>query len=120
MKDENMQSGLLVGDASKAGEVAGLEVCANMLDAIEAAASGDFEKIFVVMAGFEGKLSAGLKGLREASSNAKIILLSQMYEEPEAIELVKSKKIADDYLICPVKKEELEEKYTDVGPYFML
>ena len=112
MKDENMQSSLLIGDTSKAfdgfgaDEVAGLEVCANILDAIETAASGDYEKIFIVMAGLEGKLSAVLKGLREANFNAKIILLSQMYEEPEAIELVKLERIADDYLICPVKKED--------------
>ena len=47
------------------------------------------KQVKIVPAVLEGKLSASLKGLREADSNAKIILLSQMYEEPEAIELVK-------------------------------
>ena len=50
----------------------------------------------------------GLALLRE-NTNAKILLLARMHEEPEAIKLVGSNgtSLADDYLICPVQTEQL-------------
>ncbi len=103
---------LLVGDISKAfsdaESVANLScsVYANILDGIEAATGKDFAVICVVMAGAEVGLDSALRALRETNSKAKIVLLSQMYEEPLAVQLVGSASdgasVADDYLICPI------------------
>ena len=113
--NRNNQKILLVGDINKAfldvGNITGrrYELCANMLDAIYAAAKNDFAGIGVVMAGTSAKLSSALRALR-AGSDAKIILLAQMYEEPIAIHLIGSAcngtNAANDYLICPVRTDE--------------
>ena len=83
------------------------QVHANMPDAIDAAAKNSFAAIAVVMSGTSAKLNSALKALREVNSDAKIILLAQMYEEPEAMQLVGSAfngtNAADDYLICPIR-----------------
>ncbi|MFZ2149085.1 MAG: GGDEF domain-containing protein [Sedimentisphaerales bacterium] len=115
---------LLVGDIGKAFLDAGAitekhcEVCATMLDAIDAAVKNDFAGIGIVMFGMSAKLSSSLKALRD-SCNAKIILLAQMYEEPIAIRLVGSAyngtSIADDYLICPVQPERFYESILTRG-----
>jgi len=123
--DEQISSGgdirkiLLVGDISKAFldtdsiTNKNCEVHASMLDAIDVAAKNNFAAIGVVMAGIPAKLSSALKALREVSSDAKIILLAQMYEEPIARQLVSSTSngtsVADDYLICPVHANRLHE-----------
>jgi diguanylate cyclase (GGDEF)-like protein len=64
------------------------------------------------MTGTSEKLSSALRALRE-SSDARIILLAQMYEEPIAIRLVGSAcngtTAADDYLICPVRTDRFYE-----------
>ena len=77
-----------------------------MLDAVNVAAENDFAGIGIVIAGTSAKLSSVLRALRD-SSDAKIILLAQMYEEPIAIQLLGSisndTNPADDYLICPVQ-----------------
>jgi len=109
---------LLVGDVGKAFLDAGAiakercEVCASMLDAIDAAAKNDFAGVGIVMFGMSAKLSSALKALRD-SCDAKIILLAQMYEEPIAIRLVGSAydgtSVADDYLICPVQPDRFYE-----------
>ena len=111
--DINTQKILLIGDISRAfldvGAVRELpcEVRTNMLDAIEAAAKNSFRAICVVMSGMSAKLSSALKALREVNSEAKIILLAQMYEEPIAMQLIGSASngtnVADDYLICPIR-----------------
>ena len=103
---------LLVGDIGKAFLDAEAitrkpcEVQSNILDAIDAAAKNSFAGIAVVMSGMEAKLSSALKVLRDVNSEAKIIILAQMYEEPVAIQLVGSTyngtSVADDYLICPI------------------
>jgi len=110
--DTDTREILLVGDISRAfldtGAITKLpcEVHANMLDAIDVAAKNSFRAICVVMSGKSAKLSSALKALREVNSEAKIILLAQMYEEPVAIQLVGSASngtnVADDYLICPI------------------
>jgi diguanylate cyclase (GGDEF)-like protein len=78
-----------------------------MPDAIDAAAKNSFAAIAVVMSGTSAELNSALKALREVNSDAKIILLAQMYEEPEAMQLVGSAfngtNAADDYLICPIR-----------------
>ena len=109
---------LLVGDVGKAFLDAGAiaenryEVCASMLDAVDAAAKSDFAGIGIVMFGTSAKLSLSLRALRD-SCDAKIVLLAQMYEEPIAIRLVGSAcngtSVADDYLICPVQPDRFYE-----------
>jgi len=111
---------LLVGDVSKAfldvGNIAHqrYEFCSNMLDAIDAASKKDFAGIGVVMAGIPTKLSSSLRTLRD-KSNAKIILLAQMYEEPIAMRLVgpagNGTNAADDYLICPVQMDSFYKSF---------
>ena len=113
---------LLVGDISRAfldvGSIAEerFEFCADIPAAIEAAAKNNFAAIAVVMSGLPAKLSSALKSLKD-SCNAKIILLAQMYEEPIAMQLVDriSGGVADDYLICPVRLDELYESASN-GP----
>jgi len=117
--DRETRKILLVGDINKAFLDAGsvtdkhCEVYANMLDAIDAAAKNNFAAIAVVMFGISAKLSSALKTLREVNSEAKIILLAQMYEEPIAVRLVGSAyngtSVADDYLICPVQADRFYE-----------
>ena len=112
---------LLIGDISKAFlDTSSIinkdcEVHTNMPDAINAATKNNFTAIGIVMAGMSAKLSSSLKTLREVNSDAKIILLAQMYEEPIARQFVSgSTKLvevlasngtsaADDYLICPIQ-----------------
>ncbi|MFQ6036756.1 MAG: GGDEF domain-containing protein [Sedimentisphaerales bacterium] len=130
---------LLIGDISKAFlDTSSIinkdcEVHTNMLDAINAAAKNNFTAIGIVMAGISAKLSSALKTLRQVNSNAKIILLAQMYEEPIARQFVSPASnpapiadgqwtdlslehfvtdygtigagLADDYLICPIQTE---------------
>jgi len=115
---------LLVGDVGKAFLDAGAiaenryEVCASMLDAIDAAAKNDFAAIGIVMFGASAKLSSALKALRD-NCNSKIVLLAQMYEEPIAIRLVGSTynetSVADDYLICPVQPDRFYESIITQG-----
>ena len=114
---------LLIGDISKAFLDASsiinkdCEVRTNMPDAIDAAAKNNFTAIGIVMAGMSAKLSSSLKTLREANSNAKIILLAQMYEEPIARQFVSPASngisAADDYLICPI---QLNRFYASIMP----
>ena len=115
---------LLVGDIQTAfldaGALAGerYEVCANVEDAIDAAEKNNFAAIAVVIAAVPTKLSAALKDLRDCS-DAKIILLAQMYEEPTAIQLVNAiyngATLAQDYLIYPVEPDTLYESVTAAG-----
>jgi len=89
-----------------------IQVCAGILDGIEASAKKPFSAIAVVMADTATNLRNGLAALRK-SAKARILLLARMYEEPEAIKLVSAngngKTLADDYIICPVRMEKLCE-----------
>jgi diguanylate cyclase (GGDEF)-like protein len=108
---------LLIGDISKAffdTDTITPEVCeisGNIKDAINAAARNDFTTIGVVMAGMSAKLSSTLLALKKCNSDAKIILLAQMYEEPIARQLVgpaqNGTSMADGYLICPIRLRDL-------------
>ncbi|MHC4439075.1 MAG: GGDEF domain-containing protein [Planctomycetota bacterium] len=123
---------LLIGDLSRAfldvntAAETPAETCADMRQAIEITARKNFAAIAIVMSGISTKLSSDLKALRD-NSDAKIILLAQMYEEPIAIHLVNSaynglslgdtlrRNLADDYLICPVKPDSFYESILDNG-----
>jgi len=116
---------LLVGDVSKAfletDTVADrhCEICPNISDAVGTAAANEFAAIAVVMSGIPGRLSGALKALRDAS-NARIVLLAQMYEEPIAVQLVGSRydstALANDYLICPIRPERFYESVMGSRP----
>jgi diguanylate cyclase (GGDEF)-like protein len=100
-------SGTAVFGAAPTGRPA-VQVCGNIHDAIETTRKTRFTAIAVVMKGTATNLRDGLALLRE-NTNAKILLLARMYEEPEAIKLVGSNgaSLADDYIICPVQTERL-------------
>ncbi len=111
---------LLIGDTEKlfsdGQDICGLgvEICSNILDGIEAAASNDYDLIAVAMIGLSSKLTSGIEALRTANSGsrrAKIILLAQMHQEPAARQLVGNGSngggLADDYLICPTSFSSL-------------
>jgi GGDEF domain-containing protein len=101
---------LLVGDISKAFEDADraaqcpCEVTASLLNAPDVAARGGFTVIGVVMDGTAGHLHATLRALR-GSTDARIVLLARMYEEPIARRLATEEsngdRLADAYLVCP-------------------
>lgn len=114
---------LLIGDISRAfyrssfvdqGLSLNCEVVAmpSPGDAIGAAALKDCDAVVIVVSGNVLKLKSIIKAIRN-TCNSRIILLAQMYEEPIAIRLVRSNyngmPLADDYLICPVRAEELIE-----------
>jgi len=115
---------LLVGDASKAfldvGAIRdkGFTVCANLSDAIDAAAEARFAAVAVVISGLSLKLTSALEALRRRC-DARIVLLAQMYEEPIALQLVSSAHngaaLANDYLICPVEPDRLCESVAPVA-----
>jgi len=115
---------LLIGDVSRAFLDVNAaadnrsEICADMSEAIDITARKNFAAIAIVMSGISTRLSCDLKALRD-NSNAKIILLAQMYEEPIAIHLVNSayngSTLADDYFICPIKPDILYESVTSAG-----
>ena len=103
---------LLIGDRSNAFLDAGrsfgsrLWECTCLEEAISRLSEGPFETIYVLMSSIKPLSEDHLSTLRLASSQARIILLAQMYEEPEARKLVRTVRNcagpADDYLICPV------------------
>ncbi|MBN2593225.1 MAG: diguanylate cyclase [Sedimentisphaerales bacterium] len=106
------------GDADSAAETRS-EICADMQQALEITARKNFAAIAIVMSGISARLSSDLKALRD-NSDAKIILLAQMYEEPIAIHLVNSiyngSSLADDYLICPVGADSF---YKSIIPMYI-
>ncbi len=81
--------------------------CESMLDAISLASKRSYTKIFIVMSSFAKRLEGPLGTLRQVNSDAKIILLAEVYEEPLAMQMVTSpanpNASADDYIICPVE-----------------
>lgn len=118
MHNSDSRKILLVGEIGKAfldpdriseGQC---EICPNISDAIDAAATNRFAAITVVISGISGRLKPVLKALRDAC-DARIVLLAQMYEEPIAIQLVGARHngatLANDYLICPLRPDSLYE-----------
>jgi GGDEF domain-containing protein len=79
------------------------EVRPNILEGIAAAVQERFAAVGVVMSGATPGLGPALKALREGT-DAKVLLLAQMHEEPIARRLVAAaggEKLADAYLVCP-------------------
>ena len=74
------------------------EVCPQLSEGIEAAGKRTFAAVAVVMAGNTVKLKAGLIALRK-NTDARILLLARMFEEPMARTLVGTNGSgpADDY-----------------------
>jgi PleD family two-component response regulator len=125
MHDRDTRKILLVGDAGKAFLEAGAvterhcAICPDISNAADAAATNEFEAIAVVMSGTSSRLRSILKALRDAS-DARIVLLAQMYEEPVAIQLLCSNHdgpaLVNDYLICPVRPDSLYESVMGISP----
>jgi PleD family two-component response regulator len=114
MNTENkkqMPDVLLIGDIDKtfvdADDVSrtACRIHTNVLEGLEEASKSHFSFIGLVMSASTADIVYVLKSLRQASPEARIILLAQMHEEPKAIQLIHTtsngEKIADDYLICP-------------------
>jgi predicted signal transduction protein with EAL and GGDEF domain len=105
---------LLIGNPSvaftdvKSPDKLPVQVCARLSDGIQATVRQRFAAIAVVMAETGVNLRAGLEKLRK-STDARVVLLARMYEEPLAMELVGSAcngtGLADDYVICPVRMD---------------
>jgi len=78
-----------------------------------------FETIYVLMSSIRGVGEKELLSLRLAGAMAKVVLLAQMYEEPEAIRMIRTisnpEGIADDYLICPVNGNLVQVQPQAVG-----
>jgi diguanylate cyclase (GGDEF)-like protein len=87
-----------------------IEYRRDLSEGIEAAAKNKF-KAFAVIIGRSAQIDLVLLKLRNVNPKAKIILLAQMYQEPEAVRLVglstNGFPLADDYLICPLRLEDL-------------
>ncbi len=80
-----------------------IKVTPHIVDAIKLASQGGFSAVYIIMSDFGARLNSALETLVR-QTDAKIYLLAQMYEEPFAREIVNNytKKLADDYFICPV------------------
>jgi len=106
---------LLIGSPQKAminpGSLDGAAVCESILGGIEQAESASFKTIAVVLSCIQGDPQEAIEALRKSSPQSRILLLAEMLEEPLARELTghrsRTEAIADDYLICPVRAEEL-------------
>jgi diguanylate cyclase (GGDEF)-like protein len=107
---------LLIGDADKALLDARsvdrrvFDARVNILDGIDAAARNRFDSVAVVMDGALSQLGPVLRALRKCT-DARIILLAQMHEEPIARQFVTptpgERKLADEYLVCPASPASL-------------
>ncbi len=106
---------LLIGSPRKAlmnpDTANGAAVCESILAGIEQAQSTSYETIAVLLSSIQGSPQQAVEALRRSSPRSRIILLAEMLEEPLARELTgRSSRLqltADDYLICPVRLEEL-------------
>ena len=100
-------------------EASQIEVCADAAEGIQAAASRPFALIAVEIRGLVGRLGPILRDLR-AKSQAKVVLLAQIAEEPIAKRLAAGSDggpRADDYLICPTTQQRiLRQVGVDDGP----
>ncbi len=108
---------LLIGDLSAvvsgafSPEKLPIQVCNGFAEAVETALEKSFTAILVVMSDVSAGLRNRLAVLRK-NTGAKILLLARMHEEPLAIELVargNGNGLADDYVICPLRIEQLCE-----------
>jgi len=116
---------LVIGDKDRVFLDAGpldagrIEVCADAAEGIQAAGTRPFALIAVEIRGLAGRLGPILRDLRE-KSQAKVVLLAQIAEEPIARRLAEGSEggpRADDYLICPTTRQRiLRQVRLDGGP----
>ena len=108
---------LIIGNVSQAfwdiSELNDLEIarCITFNDAMKMVSSQNFSRIYVIMSSFNGNLETSLEQLRQICITSRVILLSQMYEEPIAREMIKSYRKpsnpADEYHICPASAKSI-------------
>ncbi|HBG79022.1 MAG TPA: hypothetical protein DDW84_09345 [Phycisphaerales bacterium] len=82
------------------------ENCPSLSDAVAATENNHFEIIAVPMDDFGNEPAAVLKKIRQTAPKSKILLLTQMLREPDAIRFLNANSgqttLADDYYILPV------------------
>lgn len=109
---DNSKKILMIGDSQhlfleggKGIECSSVFVCLDVMEGIQKAAQERYDVIALDIQGLALKLGAILKGLRSVSQ-ARIILMSQIYDEPVARRYMttdsEQDSLADDYIICPV------------------
>lgn len=106
---------LLIGDAERAFQAPpqslDMVVCESVLGGIERTRREQFDIILIVLSNIQGRIRQALDTLRKWNPRARLILLVGMLEEPLAIELLREtgsgRPLADDYLICPIRPEDL-------------
>lgn len=111
--DNILLVGCVNGAVSNLGRLSrgGCRQCESITEATALAGEQQFDTVFVVIAGLAESPADALQTLRRTCGDAKIILLAQMYEEPQARLMVRSLRktngggFADDYFICPVTIE---------------
>ena len=90
-------------------------ICPDMLKAIDIVSKDDFDLIAIITPENSSRLHDALKTLRHAAGSVKIILLSQMWQEPISKKLVTPKLpdigYADDYLICPLEWKKFQQVF---------
>ncbi|MFA6186318.1 MAG: GGDEF domain-containing protein [Phycisphaerae bacterium] len=100
--------GGLNGDAIDTSNCPGVsfENCPGLSDAIAAAENNRFEVIAVPMDDFGNEPATALKKIRQIAPKSKILLLTQMWREPDAVRFLNANSngtsLADDYYILPV------------------
>ncbi len=97
----------------------------SVAEAISVLRHGHFDKVIVALAALQNHFEPSLSGLRQAAPSARIILLAHMLEEPLLIEQINHNRMSswrlfDDYLISPVRPDELtntltKTRYSDSG-----
>jgi len=99
------------------------ENCPSLLDAIAATENNHFEIIAVPMDDFGNEPAAALKKIRQTAPKSKILLLTQMLREPDAIRFLNANSgqatLADDYYILPVSfcaKPKAKESSAPASP----
>ena len=85
-----------------------IETCPQLNEGIEKAGKQNFSTIAIVMGDNPVNLKNNLALLRE-NTDARILLLARMFEEPAARELVgtNGSRLADDYIIYPARSNKL-------------
>jgi diguanylate cyclase (GGDEF)-like protein len=83
------------------------EKCPSLSDALAAAENNHFEVIAVPIDDFGNEPATALKKIRQTAPKSKILLLTQMWREPDAVRFLNTDSggtsVADDYYILPVK-----------------
>jgi PleD family two-component response regulator len=110
---------LLIGNPSDAfsdaqsAENLPLGVCVDISEGVEKASAEQPATIAIAMANTPPRRLRETIAALHNNTNAKILLLARMSEEPMAIELLRSSQngigLADDYIICPIRIDKFRE-----------